>query len=211
MQRSMNRFLLSSLVFILFFASCGTYQYPNAVGIRDSHVQELNTYFIDTARSYVYRAEVEAFGKELNGNLLISTVSADVHRVALTSDFGQTLIDISLFPDRQVLHYAMKDLNRKVLINEIADMFRTLTEHRYAESALIFMDKQHYPVYAINDAYYTLEERHVTNILRVTGKKERFAISFDNVKKDVPTRVNIKHKKYPITMGFVLDAKQSTL
>ncbi|WDF68485.1 hypothetical protein PQ465_19590 [Sphingobacterium oryzagri] len=207
----MNRFLIFSLFLVLFLTSCGSYQYPHAVGIRDSHVQVLNTYYTDTTRSFVYKADVEAFGKKLGGSLLIATVAADVHRVALVSDFGQTLIDISLFPDRQVVHYVMDDLNKRMLVNELADVFRTLTEQRHASSALIFMDKQHYPVYAANDVYYTVEERQVTNMLRVKGKKERFVIAFDQVKKDIPTRINIQHKKYPMMMNFTLDAKQSTL
>lgn len=210
MRKSMNRFLIFSSA-ILFFGSCVGYQYPNAVGIRESHVQTLNNYYIDTTKSHVYKAEVEAFGNKLNGNLLISTVSPAVHRVALVSDFGQTMVDISLFPDRQILHYAMDDLNKRVLISEIADMFRTLTEQRHAETALIFMDKQHYPVYAVNDVYYTVEERHVSQIVRVKGKKERFSITFDRVKAGVPAQVRVKHNKYPIDMGFTLDTKQSTL
>lgn len=211
MHRSMTRFLIYSTFVILFLGSCRSYQYPNAVGIRESHQQELNSYYVDSTHTYVYRSQIQAFGKDVNGNLVIRTIAPDVHRVALLSDFGQTLLDVSVFPDRYVLHTAMADLNKKMLVKEVVHIFRALTERRYAQHALIFMDKQHYPVYTVDDRFYSMEERHLARIAVAKSGKERFLISFADVQGRLPKKVMIEHKKYPLVMQLNLDKKQSVL
>lgn len=207
----MIRFLVYSVLFVAVSTSCGTFKYPNAVGIRESQQQQLNNYYLDTARTYAYRAAISAFDKDISGNLVIKSIAPRVHRVALLSDFGQTLFDISVFPDRHVLHYAMDDLNKKMLVKEIASIFRALTEQRLAQSALIFMDKQHYPVYVIEDRYYTWRERQVAEIMQVRGAKERFKVTFAETGRNLAKKVQVTHAKFPITMQFTLDEKQTNL
>ncbi len=207
----MIRFLIYSSFVFLSLGSCRSYQYPNAVGIRESHQQELNNYYVDSTHTYVYRSQIQAFGKDVHGNLVIRTIAPDVHRVALLSDFGQTLFDVSIFPDRYVLHAAMADLNKKMLVKEVVRIFRTLTERRYAQQALIFMDKQHYPVYTVDDRFYSMEERHLARIAVAQSGRERFVISFVDVQGKLPKEVAIEHRKYPFVMQFTLDKKQSVL
>ncbi|TDS14529.1 hypothetical protein [Sphingobacterium paludis] len=205
------RFLIFSVVLIVSFSSCGTYKFPNAVGVRESTQQELNSYYVDTTQTYVYRFNMQAFKQAQNGNLLIETQAPEIHRIAMISDFGQTLFDISIYPDRYDLHYAMPDLNKKLLLREVTDIFRTLTARRYAQSALLFMDKQHFPVYEVDHTYYTLKERHVAQILRTKAGKERFTIEFLDVDQRIAEAIRVTHAKYPITLDFKLDRKQSNL
>src|SRR5690606_15168108 len=134
----MNRFLTYSFFLLLFFASCGAYRYPNASGIRESATQELNNYYIDTAQTFVYRAKLHVFKKDMNGNLIVKTLTRNEHRVALVSDFGQTLFDVSLSPDGYELHYAMHDLNKRRVVREIVDIFRSMTKQRHDPSAVMF-------------------------------------------------------------------------
>ncbi|WP_437919192.1 hypothetical protein [Sphingobacterium sp. LRF_L2] len=207
----MNPFLIFSSVFLLVLTSCGSYRYPESSGVRNIAPKELNNYYADTSKSFVYRAKIEAFGCDVNGSLLIKTVQPDVHRVALVSDFGQTLLDVTLFPYTYTKHYAMDDLDRSVVVKEIVDIFRVLTERRFSSEALIFMDKQRFPVYLAKDSYYTFENRQMLNISRVKGKKEHFLVSFRNIQGLSVEEVSIEHRRFPITMHLVLDKKQSTL
>lgn len=206
----MMRFLIFSVALLILSSSCGTFKFPNAVGVRES-TQQLNSYYLDTTQTYVYRFNMQAFKQAQHGNLLIEAESPEIHRIALISDFGQTLFDISVYPDRYNVHYVMPDMNKKLLLNEVADIFRTLTARRYAQSALLFMDKQHFPVYVVDDAYYTLEERHVAQILRTKAGKERFKIEFLDVDKRIAEAIRVTHAKYPITLDFKLDRKQTNL
>jgi len=209
----MNRFLTYSFFLLLFFASCGAYRYPNASGIRESATQELNNYYIDTAQTFVYRAKLHVFKKDMNGNLIVKTLTRNEHRVALVSDFGQTLFDVSLSPDGYELHYAMHDLNKRRVVREIVDIFRTMTTQRHATSAVMFANQQHYyPVYVVDNSYYVLKERRVERIQQTKGTKEHLAIIYREWNpEDIPTSIAIEHKKFPITINLTLDPGQSTL
>lgn len=207
----MIRFLIYSLCCSALLLSCRTYQYPGASGVRASGLQELNTYYMDTTQALVYRADAQAFETDLKGNLVIRTLAPDVHRVALLSDLGQTLFDISIFPDKEVAHFIMADLDRKLIVTEIAAIFRVLTQRTFASSALVFLDKQHYPVYFVDDTYYLLQQREVRCITRVNGSKERFSIEYSDVRNNVPVTVLVEHGKFPLRMQLSLDKTQSSL
>ncbi|MBD1420830.1 hypothetical protein [Sphingobacterium chuzhouense] len=209
----MNRFLTCSFFLLFFFVSCGTYRYPNASGIRRSEPKELNNYYLDTTRAFVYRAKLNAFKKDINGNLVVQTLGRNEHRVALVSDFGQTLFDVSISPDEHELHYAMHDLNKRIVVREIVNIFRTMTEQRHATSAVMFANQQHYyPVYVVDNCYYVLKERKVERIQQAKGAKEHLTIVYREWnEEDIPTKIAVEHKKFPLTIDLTLDVDQSTL
>ena len=200
----MIRFLTYSafLVFLLF--SCRSYRYADAVGVRPAS-QEINTFFLDTAGSIVYRAKIDAFSRKINGTALIKTLAPQEHRVALVSDFGQTLFDVSISNDDYTSHYIAPDLAKNTVINTVVNIFRTITERRFANSALIFKDKQHYPVYVVEDSYYKFKENKVNSITQVKRLKEEFIVNFTSSGDSIPTHIDVQHKKYPFTMSLVLD------
>ncbi|PRD48905.1 hypothetical protein [Sphingobacterium haloxyli] len=208
----MSRFLTCNFFLLFFFVSCGTYQYPNASGIRGSAPKELNNYYIDTAQTLVYRAKLDAFKKHINGSLLVKTLGRNEHRVALVSDFGQTLFDVSVLPDGYELHYAMHDLNRRMIVKEVVNIFRTMTEQRYATSAVMFANQQHYyPVYVVDNCYYVIKERRVERIQQIKGAKEHLTILYSEwSEEDMPTSIVAEHKKFPLTIALTLDVDQST-
>ncbi|PRD53923.1 hypothetical protein [Sphingobacterium gobiense] len=208
----MIRFLICSFFLLVFFVSCGTYQYPNASGIRESAPKELNNYYIDTAQTFVYRAKLDAFKKHINGSLLVKTLARNEHRVALISDFGQTLFDVTISPSEHKLHYTMHDLNKRMVVKEIVNIFRTMTEQRHATSAVMFANQQHYyPVYVVDNCYYVVKERRVERIQQVKRAKEHLTILYGEwSEEDIPTRIVAEHKKFPLTIDLTLDVDQST-
>ncbi len=173
----------------------------------------MNNYYIETTTTFVYRAKLHAFKKEMNGSLMIKTLGRNEHRVALVSDFGQTLFDVSISPDGHELHYAMHDLNKRRVVREIVDIFRTMTTQRHATSAVMFANQQHYyPVYVVDNNYYVLKERKVERIQQAKGAKAYLAIVYQGWNaEDIPTSIAIEHKKYPITIDLALDVNQSIL
>lgn len=202
----MNRFLAYSFFLILFFASCGTYRYPNASGIRESQPKAVNSYYVDTAQSYRYQAKLTMSGKEILGSLLIETTAYNQHRVVLESDSGQTLFDVSISPEEDQLHYAAHALNKRAVEREVINIFRTMTTQRHATSALMFADRQqYYPVYIADDCYYVLKERRVERITQVRRSKEYLLIQYREWdQNDIPLHISVEHKKLPLTIDLVL-------
>lgn len=207
----MIRFLIFSLYSSFLLVSCAVYRYPEAVGMRESEMKELNTYYIDTTKAFVYRAKVNAFKQDVSGTLLVKALAADEHRIALVSDFGQTLFDLTISPDKDVVHFIMPDLDKKFIRKEIAGIFRTMTQRTFASSALMFSGKQHYPVYVSNDSYYLLKQREVDRITKTKGTKERFTVIYNDVNSGIPLGVTVEHQQLPITIHLFLDRNQSTL
>lgn len=196
---------------VLFFASCGTYHYPNASGIRESQPKEVNSYYIDTTQSYVYRAKLKAFESDIDGSLLIKTIARNHHRVSLVSDAGQTLFDVSILPEEHNLHYAAHGLNKRLVAREITNIFRTMTAQRHPTSALMFADQQqYYPVYMVDNCYYVLKDRKVERITQVKGSKEYVSIHYRAWdENDVPVSISVEHKKFPLAMDLALDEEQA--
>src|SRR5690606_5286398 len=149
---------------------------------------------------------MNAFKKDINGSLIIKTLGRNEHRIALVSDFGQTLFDVHISPDGHQLHYAMHDLNKRRVVREIVDIFRTMTTQRHATSAVMFANQQHYyPVYVVDNNYYVLKERKVERIQQAKGAKAYLTIVYQGWNaEDIPTSIAIEHKKYPITIDLAL-------
>ena len=207
----MIRFSIISFLVSVVLVSCSTYKYPASSGIRAIDAKEVNTYYTDTSQAYVYRARLHAFKKEINGNLLVKNIHPDTHRIALVSDFGQTLFDISVFPESHVVHYAMADLNKKRVVSEVASLFRALTARRFATQSLIFPAQQYFPVYVAETDYFVFEEQGLTEIKHTKGSKEHFVVRFEEIEEDRPLQVKIAHKRFPIMLSLQLDKEQSVL
>lgn len=209
----MGRFFICSFFLIFVFASCGTYQYPNASGIRASPPKEINSYYIDTAQSYAYQAKLQIFKSDIKGSLSIKTIARNKHRIVLVSNSGQTLFDVSILPEAHNLHYAAHGLNRRIVVREIINIFRTMTAQRHATSALMFADQQqYYPVYMVDNCYYVLRERKVERITQVRRSKEYVSIHYQQWNEnDVPVSIAVEHIKLPLTIDLKLDEERSTL
>lgn len=209
----MNRFFACSFFLMFLVASCGTYRYPDASGIRETEPQELNNYYTDTAQVFVYRVKLDAFKKHINGRLIVKTLTHNAHHITWVDDTDQSLFDVYISPNEYELQEATGDFNKRVMKKEMINILRTMTEQRHATSALMFMDKtRYYPVYVQDNCYYTLKDRQVEHILQVKGSKEYLTIGYGEWNTHaVPTAITIEHKKFPITMDLVLDGEQSSL
>jgi len=201
----MIRFLSYSIFIVALCFSCRSYQYPDAVGIRPENAKEVNTFFLDTSKTLVYRTKIDVFKKHINGSSIVKTVAPTEHRVALVNDFGQTLFDISILTDSYMVHYIAPDIAKPRVEKLIVNIFRTITERRFANSALIFREKQHYPVYVVGDSYYKLKGNVVDNIVGIKGAKEEFVVDFNSNDDSVLTQIDVQHKKYPLKINMVLD------
>ena len=109
----MRLFLSCSL--FLFLLACGTpFQIPKKYQKEQINQEVKNPYF-SGSEEHFYRATIEAYGHTFNGILAIKTNSLS-HRVALTTDFGNTLLDFSYTEKKWKVNYINEDLDRKPLI-----------------------------------------------------------------------------------------------
>jgi hypothetical protein len=125
----MHRFLILS-VFILL--SCGT-QYKIANTLQEKSVNKVvkNPYFNQIGKEYSYRFKITFMKNEMKGNFIVKKIDDSTHRAVMTSDFGNTLFDLSITNTDYTLHYAMPDLNKKIVVNTLADDLQTIFKNDF--------------------------------------------------------------------------------
>ena len=109
----MRRFLLQSFLYSgLFFLliSCKTYQLKDAQPISNSEKEVENLYF-SSKEDYVYKCQMEVYGNDISGILIVKKISETSHRVVMTSDFGNKMIDFEISEDDFKLNYVLADLD----------------------------------------------------------------------------------------------------
>ena len=126
------RFLSISVLFAL-VAACGS---SPVKGLAETTVETpvfRSTYFDDPAADYVYKANVTVYGHELSG-IFVAKKKDDGHRVVLTTEFGNKLIDIDLKETDYTVNAIVDELDRKILLETLVADFRLMLrkEHHIA-------------------------------------------------------------------------------
>src|SRR5215813_6945685 len=94
MRRSLLQNSVYSLILLLFI-SCKTYQLTDAKPVSGSEKTVENLYF-SSNDDYVYKCQMDIYKNHVSGILIIKKISETTHRVAMTSDFGNKLIDFEI-------------------------------------------------------------------------------------------------------------------
>ncbi|WP_315062806.1 DUF3261 domain-containing protein [Capnocytophaga leadbetteri] len=133
----MKRILKYSLLLLV---GCSTpYQLPSQYQLAPKTTETVKNPHFSVGEQYLYRATITTYGHTFSGLLAAKITADNAWRVALTTDFGNTLFDFEKKEGRVEVNYALPDLNRKVIINTlIADFQKLLQTHfvviqKYAE------------------------------------------------------------------------------
>ena len=200
----MRRFLLLSFLyssFLLLITSCKTYQLTNAKPISNSEKEVENLYF-SSNEDYVYKCQMEVYGNDISGILIIKKISETTHRVVMTSDFGNKMIDFEISENDFKLNYVLADLDKKMVINFLKNDFQELLRQKYlvAESfendnSNIFrseVDKKDYFL------YFNKENSLLTQIVYTKNKKEKINFTFEAKKPTFAETIHLEHKDFKI-------------
>lgn len=74
---------------------------------------------------------MDIYTNHVSGILIIKKISETTHRVALTSDFGNKLIDFEVSDHDFKLNYVLPDLDKKIVINFLKNDFQQLLKRQY--------------------------------------------------------------------------------
>ena len=200
----MRRFLLLSFLyssFLLLIISCKTYQLTNAKPISNSEKEVENMYF-SSNEDYVYKCQMEVYGNDISGILIIKKISETTHRVVMTSDFGNKMIDFKISENDFKLNYVLADLDKKMVINFLKNDFQELLRQKYlvAESfendnSNIFrseVDKKDYFL------YFNKENALLQQIIYTKNKKEKINFTFEAKKLTFAEKIHLEHKDFKI-------------
>lgn len=131
MFHSMRLFLSISL-FAFLLSSCSHYKLQGAI-VKEDKTYTV-PYFTELGGEHIFNARIEAFGNDIGGMCVVKTLGNNHQRVALLSDFGNTLMDFEFKNQEILVHYVMEDLNKKIIINQLKKYFQLLLNSEYLVS-----------------------------------------------------------------------------
>ncbi|RNA61279.1 hypothetical protein D1631_04645 [Chryseobacterium nematophagum] len=202
----MPRFLLQSFLYsgiLLLFVGCRSYQLTEAKPVSNTKKIVENLYF-SSSQDYVYKCQIDIYKHHVSGILIIKKLNDSTHRVALTSDFGNKLIDFEISQDRFKINYILPDLNKKVIRNFFKNDFQQLLKKEYPISesfeqatTSIYLSKSE------NKKYYLFlsKENHLLNkIIYTKNNKEKIDFTFDSKKHNFADSIHLQHRDFKINI-----------
>ena len=193
----MMRFLISSGLFLLFI-SCKTYEIPNVAKIENGERIIQNFYFSDSEKDYVYKANIEVYGKQLGGIFVAKKINDTLHRAVLTTDFGNTLLDFEVSENSFKVNYCIEELNKKIVLNTLKKDFRLVFREKY--SAEEVFENQIHTIYKTKDGnrfnylFENKSDKRLTKLTHTTKSKEKVLIQFEGKNTTFAEKIIIEHK-----------------
>lgn len=202
MQKLMIRYLLISAFFTLFI-SCKSYQVQDAVSVDNSLQFVQNQYFSDVSLDYVYKTHIEIYGNKMGGIFIAKRINDSIHRMVLTTDFGNKLLDFEISVNSFKVNFIIDNLDKKIIINTLRDDFRTLLQ---VNSKVFKTYKRNNEVIyqTENNAYYYFDKvsRNLTKIIKTNKRKEKVVFTFDSKKTTFAENINIQHFNIKLKIDF---------
>lgn len=125
----MKRILKYSLLLLV---GCSTpYQLPSQYQLAPKTTETVKNPHFSVGEQYLYRATITAYRHTFSGLLAAKITADNAWRVALTTDFGNTLFDFEKKEGRVEVNYALPDLNRKIIINTLTADFQKLLQTHF--------------------------------------------------------------------------------
>ena len=124
----MKQILKCSLFAILLsLSSCSpSYKLPTEYqSVATTPTTMVNSH-IRVGEEYLYRATITAYGHTFSGLLAAKITADNTWRVALTTDFGNTLFDFENQSGKIKTNYITPDLNKKIIIRTLTTDFKHL-------------------------------------------------------------------------------------
>ncbi|WP_228463198.1 hypothetical protein [Chryseobacterium cheonjiense] len=147
---------------------------------------------------------MDIYKNHVSGILIIKKISENTHRVVLTSDFGNKLIDFEISEEDFKLNYVLPDMDKKIVINFLKNDFRELLKRNYPVSQS-FENKTDYIYLSKADkrAYYLFfgkENQMLKQIVYTKNNREKIDFSFDAKKHIFADSLNLRHKDFKINI-----------
>lgn len=202
----MRRLLLQNLAYSLIFislVSCKTYKLTDAKPVLNAEQIVENLYF-SSGEDYVYKCQMDLYKNHVSGILILKKINETTHRVVLTSDFGNKLIDFEISGDDFKLNYVLPDLDKKIVINFLKNDFQQLLRQKYPVTESfengtrrIYLSKIDAKTYYL---FFSKQNGLLKQIIYTKNNKEKIDFTFEAKKHIFADSINLQHKDFKINI-----------
>ncbi|MFK6999775.1 hypothetical protein [Flavobacterium oreochromis] len=196
MQSLVTKFLIIS-VLTLFFQSCKLYEPLSDGKVQLNEQIVVNPYFANPDLDYVYKAQIEVYGHDLSGLLVVKKITENTYRVVMTTDFGNKLIDFTINQHNTKVNYVVEDLNKKIILKILANDLKLLIQEKYiakierknAEVKVLEVDEEAVKNYF----YFKNDTNQLIKIIQSSKRKAKFAITFESKITNFAEQIFLEH------------------
>ena len=119
--------ILKCSLFTIWLGSCSlSYKLPAEYQSVATNKTIIANPHLRVGEEYLYRATITAYGHTFSGLLAAKITADNMWRVALTTDFGNTLFDFENQSGKIKTNYITPDLNKKIIIRTLTTDFKHL-------------------------------------------------------------------------------------
>ncbi|ASW75622.1 hypothetical protein IQ37_13490 [Chryseobacterium piperi] len=201
----MHRFLPQSFLcsILLLLLSCKTYQLTDVKAIPNTEKAVENLYFSST-EDYVYKCQIDIYKNHVSGLLVIKKINETTHRVALTSDFGNKLIDFEISDHDFKINFIIPDLDKKIVKNFLRNDFQQLLKRKYpVNESFENKDSKIYLSQTENKKYYLFFNKDnglLNQIMYTKNNKPKINFNFEAKKHIFADSIDLQHKDFKINI-----------
>jgi len=205
LKRHIKRILISISV-LIGLSACTLSTTKNLVETKVIHTTFTNPYFSDTTKDYVYKANIEVYGKHLGGLMIIKKIANKHHRVVFATEFGSRILDFEFIKNDFKINFVLDELNKKMVLNTLKKDFKLLLkekhhiEKRYKNSEFIVVQskvEKRTNFFFVNDC-----SRDLNKIVHTSKTKEKVIITFDDAVKTLVKEISIVHKNIKLRIDL---------
>lgn len=194
----MRRFLLINICVVLSVTACSLKTTEGLRQIESTKAVVVNPYFSNPEIDYVYKAKIEAYGRNFGGILIVKKMEADHHRIVMTTELGNKLLDLQFKNGVFTENFVIEELDRKMILKVLKADFRLLlTEKSLAVNAYDSETHRVYQTQSDNryNFYFVSKESDNLEQIRNTSKlKEKVVVDFHSETGIEADSIFIRHK-----------------
>lgn len=198
-------YLVISLSLLSLFA-CKSYQIDGELVSKDVEKTLVLPYFNETGFEYLYSGKIEAYGNSLNGILIVKKISETQKRVALLSDFGNTLMDFKIENGEVEVNYILEDLNKKIIVKKLKKYFELLVNSEYQVEAIYKKEGENIYTSKFQSKRVKLHENAssaIQQVKQVSRLKEKVEIEYFSTS-DIADSIHFISNEIPFEMKYYL-------
>ncbi|HBK70203.1 MAG TPA: hypothetical protein DDZ39_00860 [Flavobacteriaceae bacterium] len=210
-QKRHIKLTLISLLLIVVLLSCTLSTTKHLIETNTTSTTFTNTYFSDTKRDYVYKANIDVYGKHFGGLMIVKKIANEHHRVVFTTEFGSKILDIEVLENDFKINFVLEELNKKIVLNTLKKDFKILVQENHTvektysnDDAIVYQSKagKRTNYFFVNDC-----SRDLKKIVNTSKTKEKVIITFEKTAKALAKEISIDHKNIKLSIDLkYLDA-----
>jgi len=165
--------ILKCSLFAIWLGSCSpSYKLPAEYQSVATYKTIIANPHVRVGEEYLYRTTITAYGHTFSGLLAAKITADNTWRVALTTDFGNTLFDFENQSGKIKTNYITPDLNKKIVIRTLTTDFQKLLQTHFTVNLftlennlfkqLNMQGEKLYTTYIYNSNNITIEHHNLT-------------------------------------------------